>query len=569
MLNQQQKAFVKSIFKRPRKDCPFSKIVFQTLIFKMSEQIPYFENLDQLGDGAQSLSLKAKNVKEKKDVALKQVVFINKQPKNFIYAIKKSNDIGEEEEIDQDKLNKENQEKLFLVLEMEKFIYNLKTMVDDIIKSKNQPNQQLKEMLVIQMLDGFDSFKSYNTLHREIKPLNFFSNLKGVIRHCQLGFVSGVSQSQNYNKSIKLTQFYFDLEIEKRFFRLLELDNLIILCGQCIQHGITEIYQVKGILAKFKEQKNKKFNTFQIVEIFLHLKYQQRKPPADLIKYLMRKQNNEPNFMDLVKQQAKIISYSSLKKQANESIYLEQNQLIELFEQLFNNKDYNNSFDIIFGSYGMVIANKNKKRVQDIVLKISIVEDKTKIENERLVSNSKNKSKPKLETSYLKTLQPVRVSLNREMLNQQQKAFIFNLIQKLKKYYPVTKIVFQTIILKMRQQKQFFKNLDQLGYGAQQLDLKVRSSKQSLDAALKLVNCNNQQLKNIVDALIKEYELQIKLSFNEELAKVFNCFNLKDQYVKEAEKIDQDDQNEGNQENLFLLLEMGAFMRKRKFLTKM
>ncbi|KAL4510407.1 hypothetical protein ABPG72_020869 [Tetrahymena utriculariae] len=256
--------------------------------------------------------------------------------------------------------NKINQE----ILSEEK--NNLKTMVDDIIKSKNQPNQQLKEMLVIQMLDGFDSFKSYNTLHREIKPLNFFSNLKGVIRHCQLGFVSGVSQSQNYNKSIKLTQFYFDLEIEKRFFRLLELDNLIILCGQCIQHGITEIYQVKGILAKFKEQKNKKFNTFQIVEIFLHLKYQQRKPPADLIKYLMRKQNNEPNFMDLVKQQAKIISYSSLKKQANESIYLEQNQLIELFEKLFNNKDYNNSFDIIFGSYGMVIANKNKKRVQDI-----------------------------------------------------------------------------------------------------------------------------------------------------------------------------------------------------------
>ncbi|KAL4510395.1 hypothetical protein ABPG72_020857 [Tetrahymena utriculariae] len=121
----------------------------------------------------------------------------------------------------------------------------------------------------------------------------------------------------------------------------------------------------------------------------------------------------------------------------------------------------------------------------------------------------------------------------------------------------------------MSQQKQFFKNLDQLGYGAQQLDLKVRSSKQSRDTALKLVNCNNQQLKNIVDALIKEYELLIKLSFNEELAKVFNCFNLKDYYVKEAEKIDQDDQNEENQENLFLLLEMRAFMRKRKFLTKM
>ncbi|KAL4510378.1 hypothetical protein ABPG72_020840, partial [Tetrahymena utriculariae] len=150
------------------------------------------------------------------------------------------------------------------------------------------------------------------------------------------------------------------------------------------------------------------------------------------------------------------------------------------------------------------------------------------------------------------------------MLNQQQKTFIFNLKKKLTKYYPVTKIVFQTIILKMSQQKQFFKNLDQLGYGAQQLDLKVRSSKQNRDDALQQVNCNNQQLKNIVDALIKEYELLIKLSFNEDLAKVFNCFNLKDYYVKEAEKIDQDDQNEENQENLFLLLEMGAFMHTLK-----
>ncbi|KAL4510394.1 hypothetical protein ABPG72_020856 [Tetrahymena utriculariae] len=128
------------------------------------------------------------------------------------------------------------------------------------------------------------------------------------------------------------------------------------------------------------------------------------------------------------------------------------------------------------------------------------------------------------------------------MLNQQQKAFICNLIQKLTKYYPVTKIVFQTIILKMSQQKQFFKNLDQIGYGAQQLDLKLRS----------------------IDALTKEYGLLIKLSFNEELAKVLSCFDLKDYYVKEAEKIDQDDQNEENQENLLLLLEMGAFMHTLK-----
>ncbi|KAL4510372.1 hypothetical protein ABPG72_020834 [Tetrahymena utriculariae] len=69
---------------------------------------------------------------------------------------------------------------------------------------------------------------------------------------------------------------------------------------------------------------------------------------------------------DLVKQQAKIISQYSLKKQANESIYLEQNELMQLVEQLFHNKCYNKSFEAIFCSYGIVIATKNKKILQEV-----------------------------------------------------------------------------------------------------------------------------------------------------------------------------------------------------------
>ncbi|KAL4489349.1 hypothetical protein ABPG72_019004 [Tetrahymena utriculariae] len=104
----------------------------------------------------------------------------------------------------------------------------------------------------------------------------------------------------------------------------------------------------------------------------------------------MSKQQKKPNFMvysiilpDLVKEQAKIISQYNMKKQANESLPLKENELIELFEHLFNNKTYNNSFEIIgSGSYGIVLATKNMKRGQDIVLKIQIVEDKTLIDNE-------------------------------------------------------------------------------------------------------------------------------------------------------------------------------------------
>ncbi|KAL4510386.1 hypothetical protein ABPG72_020848 [Tetrahymena utriculariae] len=228
-------------------------------------------------------------------------------------------------------------------------------------------------MLVIQMPDVFNSFNSYNILNTKIKPQNFFTNLKGIIRHCCLGFASAFSQSQSYNKSMKLTQFYFGPQIERRFSIVLELDKVIILCRYWIQQGIIKMYQGKGIFTKFKYQINKKFNTFQIVEVILDPKYQQRKPPPDLIKYLMRKQKNEPNLLvylailpDMVKQQAKIIRQSSLKKQANQSIYLEQNELMQLFQQLFHNKCYNKSFEIIFCSYGIVKATKNKKRLQEV-----------------------------------------------------------------------------------------------------------------------------------------------------------------------------------------------------------
>ncbi|KAL4510404.1 hypothetical protein ABPG72_020866 [Tetrahymena utriculariae] len=221
--------------------------IVQTLILKMIEQKPYFENLDYLGDGAQLLCLKARNINENKVTALKLLDYTNKKPKNFIDAMKKEYELikklsqneylvkefdcfyvignfTEEEEIDRDNQDEENQEKFFLVFEMEKFIHK------------------------------------YHFSYKYI--IIFQDSLKGK-----------------------------------------------------------------------------------------------------------------------VKQQVKIISKYSLKKQANESIHLEQNQLIQLFEQL-NNKDCYNNFQVIFGSQKVVIATKNKKRVQDNVFKISTIEEKTKIENE-------------------------------------------------------------------------------------------------------------------------------------------------------------------------------------------
>ncbi|KAL4510415.1 hypothetical protein ABPG72_020877 [Tetrahymena utriculariae] len=173
-------------------------------------------------------------------------------------------------------------------------------------------------MLCIQTLEVFISLNSHNILHREIKSQNFLTSQKG-----DIGFAFVVNQSQSYDKSIKSTQAYFDPENEKRFSRIFQLDNLITFYVYWIQQNIKEMYLGYG------------------------------------------------------KKITKIISQYNQKKQENESIPLEKNQLIEL---LFNN---NKSFEIIFtGSYGIILATKNVKRVQDTVLKISLVEVKTKIESE-------------------------------------------------------------------------------------------------------------------------------------------------------------------------------------------
>ncbi|KAL4510400.1 hypothetical protein ABPG72_020862, partial [Tetrahymena utriculariae] len=234
-------------------------------------------------------------------------------------------------------------------------------------------------MLCIQTLEGFNSLNSHNILHREIKSQNFLTSQKG-----DIGFAFFVNQSQSYDKSIKSTQAYFGPENEKRFSRILQLDNLITFYVYWIQQNIKEMYLGKEILTKFKDQINRKLKIFQIVEICLHPKYEQRISTTDFIQFLMNKQKIKPGckvysaiLPDMVKKQAKIISQYNQKKQENESIPLEKNQLIEL---LFNN---NESFEIIFtGSYGIILETKNVKRVKDTVLKISLVEVKTKIESE-------------------------------------------------------------------------------------------------------------------------------------------------------------------------------------------
>ncbi|KAL4510406.1 hypothetical protein ABPG72_020868, partial [Tetrahymena utriculariae] len=267
-------------------------------------------------------------------------------------------------------------------------------MFDEMIKSKNYTNQQVNEMLAFQMLNDLNYLHSDSILHRELTRKIFLISQKGTIRLYDLGFAFTVNRSQSQDKQIKHTQAYLGPEVENGFFKIetdlytlgsviFEFDNLSIMEGYWMQQEeTTKKYRGEGILTKFKDQINRKSNLFQSVEICLHPNYQIRKSAVDLIQLLMGKKNTKSNLIvysaisqDLEKEQAKIISQYNQKKQANKSLRLEKNELIELFEKLSNKKEQNKSFIIISSdNYGIVLATKNVKRAQ--------VEDKTKIENE-------------------------------------------------------------------------------------------------------------------------------------------------------------------------------------------
>ncbi|KAL4510367.1 hypothetical protein ABPG72_020829, partial [Tetrahymena utriculariae] len=170
-------------------------------------------------------------------------------------------------------------------------------------------------------------------------------------------------------------------------FIVLKLYNQSILYGQWIQQkDIKELYHGKAKLTKLEDKIFKKFNLLQSFEICLYPNYQQRKSVAELTQFLISKKQIKPYFVvystilpNLVKEQAKIISQQNQKRQPYESPPLTQNEFIELFEQLFNNK----SFEIInSGRNEIVLATKNEKRIQGIVFKQYIVEEKTYIQSE-------------------------------------------------------------------------------------------------------------------------------------------------------------------------------------------
>ncbi|KAL4506312.1 hypothetical protein ABPG73_017046 [Tetrahymena malaccensis] len=223
-------------------DCSIDSQRVLMFFQQFRKQQKHYNEFEYLGNGAFALVIKAFNKNSQKQVALKIVLCNQNQPNDseqvlkeyslllklkncpylvdvynqfYVYEEKIIIEDSDDEEQKDEKPKKENEKlKSFLVLELE----YCKTNLADYFRycrNKNQyPNQQLKEILTIQILDGISFLHQKQFLHRDIKPnnilLQFDNQSNPVIKICDLGFASFISPSQSkiHTKQVIIFDFF-------------------------------------------------------------------------------------------------------------------------------------------------------------------------------------------------------------------------------------------------------------------------------------------------------------------------------------------------------------------------
>ncbi|KAL4506254.1 hypothetical protein ABPG73_016988, partial [Tetrahymena malaccensis] len=156
------------------------------------------------------------------------------------------------------------------------------------------------------------------------------------------------------------------------------------------QEDIAEIYKGKGILSRFKDQKNRKSNLFSIVQICLHQNYQQRKSAAELIQILLSKQSNKPNFMVYSimlpnkKEIERVLGQSQIQQNSfNDQAFQNKQKIFTQSEKTkltdFINKSYENVIIISQEGSSLILGVFNKTKNRESVLKIQKVKSKSQI----------------------------------------------------------------------------------------------------------------------------------------------------------------------------------------------
>ncbi|EAR81568.2 kinase domain protein (macronuclear) [Tetrahymena thermophila SB210] len=140
------------------------------------------------------------------------------------------------------------------------------------------------------------------------------------------------------------------------------------------------------------------------------------------------------------------------------------------------------------------------------------------------------------------------------MSKKVQNELIETISIKVSKECQIQRSAIKELVKLMFSQKKYFKNFEYLSSGAYALLLKAQNSQQNRQVALKFIGSSNQEDKNGIESLKKEYEMLQKFSQSEFLVNVYDCFYLMEE--KEDEDADGNDIIVQTEVKSFFVMEM-------------
>ncbi|KAL4483271.1 hypothetical protein ABPG74_019297 [Tetrahymena malaccensis] len=252
-------------------NCSIKKHRIRTFFKYMKNQQKHYKILEFAGNGAFALVLKALNQKTGQTVALKvvecdesdyqgmQIVEQEYKTLSIIsgckYIVKvfscfyltecaDSDDDEDDNQIPVGKnSNKSELLKVFFIIEQELCQTSLESYFAFCRQQNKYPTKEMKELIMIQILDSVAFLHQFNVVHRDIKPsnflLNFDTNGVPVVKLCDLAFASQLklNDTRLSISNFKGTQAYTAPEVFEKVYKklsdifsvgivLIELDNL-------------------------------------------------------------------------------------------------------------------------------------------------------------------------------------------------------------------------------------------------------------------------------------------------------------------------------------------------------
>ncbi|KAL4478520.1 hypothetical protein ABPG74_006755 [Tetrahymena malaccensis] len=605
MLTQQQVKLVKSISKKLSQGHHISEIENQNFIQKMQQQNPFTQLQDYFNDQIQSFVLKARTTREKRDAITKQLDCIQEQLKDSIDIMKEEYELliceilipkknhqnpdqshyETQSQLQKAETSQEKREitsvqpifsneeikfsinsllteqenvnrclakawyQLYLVDEYEEKkigMHNMKGMLEEIIKNKNYPNQHVKKLLTFPKIEALNAMHSKKTLLRGIKIQNLL--IQQINKLYDVGLASVINILRSYKNSKKSLQSHFTYEVEKGFSRIqvkdhhqvfklaiLELDNQNVPQRQSILlEELTEHYQKKELLSIFKDQLTSKSKILKKDKAYLISNYQKTRLTAQKSNILNNSKQNKLNLM----------IYSAI-------LLVIENQLIQCLDKYFDSKQQSRSFEII-GSriYRILLAFKDFKIFQDIMVKMQIAEDTAYIENAQIDPNLNNNNNKYTINNYSQIYKNIKKFLIQDTQKRKDFPEFANQNSQQKFQYPKSQQSFGIQLQEQEKliiiQKAIHQDiiLEKENFNCIKIKLLGGSEKQKIQACQlddEQIQWNQNQNEDINSIRI---EIEDKLLIEQ----IQNCISLfEHMQIQSDKKIEKSQQNENQQ----------------------